>query len=285
MLARRFARLAFPLSLTLALPALGCGGSVASGQPVAADSAAIRAPVAQGAHGPLKVLGAALGDVQLRSTQRLEIEKMAVDAETRHADGRAARKDLMLAIAAQIAAGSIDRTSLQPKIDALVAALQKAQPDDRAAFEHLHAILGSDQRVAFVDALEARAHGRLRQMWAKRPMQEWADDLKLTDDQRSQLKTLFKQRFAAAHAAHDGAPWGGGLMRRGAKILEAFKQDRFVMDEVIPAADVSHGAAAMSDRVIGMAELALPILTPEQRAIAAQKLRERADPLDVDSMP
>jgi hypothetical protein len=41
----------------------------------------------------------------------------------------------------------------------------------------------------------------------------------------------------------------------------------------------------MSDRVIGMAELALPILTPEQRALAAQKLRERAEPLDVDSMP
>jgi Spy/CpxP family protein refolding chaperone len=284
MLARRFARLALPLSLALALPALGCGGSVASGQPVAADSAAMRAPVAQSAHGQLKLLGAALGDVPLRSAQRLEVEKLAADADARHADAREARKDVMLAIAEQVAAGSINRTQLQPRIDALVAALNKAQPDDRAAIERLHAILGPDQRIAFVDALEARVHERFGQMRGKHPMKEWATDLKLTDDQRAQLKALFTQRFAAAHEGHDGAPWAAHI-RRGAKILEAFKQDRFVMDEVIPAVDVSQEAAKMSERMIGMAELALPILTPEQRALAAQKIRERATPFDVDSMP
>jgi len=72
MLARRFARFVFPLSLALAVPALGCGGSVASGQPVTADSVTTRAPVAQGAHGQLKLLGTALGDVPLTRIISLE---------------------------------------------------------------------------------------------------------------------------------------------------------------------------------------------------------------------
>jgi len=279
MLARRFARFVFPLSLALAVPALGCGGSVASGQPVTADSVTTRAPVAQGAHGQLKLLGTALGDVPLTSSQRIEIEKLAADAEARRAGADAARKDLSLAIAAQVAAGSIDREALRPKMDALVAALKQTQPDDRAAFERLHAILGPDQRIAFVDALEAHARERFGQMRGKHPMKEWADDLKLSDDQRAQIKAVLAQRFAATHEAHGERPWAGH-MRRGAKILEAFKQDRFVMDEVAPAGDVSQVATKMSDHVISIAEQVLPILTSEQRAIAAQKLREHADALD-----
>src|SRR5947209_2008630 len=85
-----------------------CGGSVAE-QPQTAQSAATKAPVAQNAHGPVKMIGAALGEVALRPEQRTEIEKLASDAEARHATGSTARKDLMEALAAQVDAGKIDR--------------------------------------------------------------------------------------------------------------------------------------------------------------------------------
>src|SRR5208283_2970917 len=98
----------------------GCGGTTA-GQAVTIPGA-VRAPVAQSAHGQVKLIGEALADVPLTPEQRADIEKLAADADVRHEGARAARKELMLAIAAQIEAGAIDRAGLQPRIDALVAA-------------------------------------------------------------------------------------------------------------------------------------------------------------------
>jgi Spy/CpxP family protein refolding chaperone len=282
----RFSRFALPLSLLIAAPALGCGGTVAAQeQPASAESATTRAPVAQGAHGMVKLMGDAFGDVPLTPSQRAQIEQMASDAEARHAEAQAARKDLMLTLASQVEAGRIDRAALQPKIDAIAAAMQKAQPADRASLEQLHALLTPEQRAAFADALQSRFHGGMKAMHAghdKHPMKEWADDLKLTDEQRAQLKTIFQQRFEAAREAgreahHGGDHPGAEAHERGAKLLAAFKQDRFVMDEVAPAADIREHAAKMADHVLGTAEAALPVLTPEQRALAAQKLREHAD--------
>jgi Spy/CpxP family protein refolding chaperone len=278
------------LSLALAAPAfasVGCGGSVAA-SPAAVSGT--RAPVAQSAHGQIKFLGDALGDVPLTDAQRSQIEKLAVDADARHEQGRVARRDLLLAIAAQVEAGTIDRTALQPKIDALVAALQSTQPVDRAAFEQLHGILAPDQRVAFVDAVEARFSQLGGRGHDKLGLREWAEALKLTDAQRDQIRTVLRQSFDELKHHHDhdgdhaGAPWGDGG-HRGAKILDAFKQDKFVFDQVAPPRDPGKGAAFMTDRFVAIASQVLPILTPEQRTIAAQRLRDRAGQVDLDHIP
>jgi Spy/CpxP family protein refolding chaperone len=278
MLTRSISRFVLPLGLALAVPALGCGGGVAQAQ-AASPEPTTRAPVGQNAHGPLKVIGQALGDVPLTVSQRTRIEQLAVDADARHTDARAARKDLSLLLADQIQAGRIDRAALGPKIDVLSAALQKAQPGDRAAFEQLHAILGSDQRVAFVDALEAHI-GEMKGAWRdKHPLKQWADDLKLSADQKKQIRTALESHFSGMrdHEGRGGHGHGPDGQERGAKIFAAFKQDRFVMDEVLPPKDVSKQVAHMSDRFLGMAEAVLPLLTPEQRNLAAQKIRERSE--------
>ncbi|HEY3822030.1 MAG TPA: hypothetical protein VGL81_32915 [Polyangiaceae bacterium] len=273
-------RLLVPLAITLVTPALGCSGT-ASTEPAVATPEAVttRAPVGQATHGPLKLAGEALGDVPLTASQRAAIEKLATDTDARHVEARAARKDLVLAIAAQVQAGQIDRAALQPKIDALVAGLQKAQPADRAALEQLHAILTADQRTAFVDAMEARVGERVGHVREKRPLQQWAEDLGLTEDQRSQIKDAMKAQWKAASQGHDGAPWAHAK-EHGAKVMSAFKQDRFVMDEVSPAKDVAAKAQKMSDHMLGVAQAALPVLTAQQRVIAAQKLRDKAESLD-----
>jgi len=273
MLARTFAPLLVPLSVALVAPTLGCGGTAASA-PAAADSSAARAPVAQNAHGPVKLIGEALADVPLTAAQRAEVETLAADAEARHASVEAARRDLMLAVAAQVEAGAIDRAALRPKVDAVAAAVAAAQPADRAAFERLHALLGPDQRTAFVDALEARVHEHMAGRWREHPMKGWAAELKLTDDQRARLKGLLEAGRGGG-AAFAGGPWHEE-MGHGAKVLRAFRQDRFVMDEVAPAVDAARRASEMSDRFLGFAEQALPILTAEQRSIAARTIRERA---------
>jgi Spy/CpxP family protein refolding chaperone len=246
-----------------------------------------RAPVATSAHGPVRLLGEALGDVPLTPDQRAQIERLASDAEARHAAARAAGKDLVDALATQVQTGAIDRAALQPKVAGLASAMQAARPADRAALEQLHAILSPDQRVAFADAVEARLHGPHggpdREKGAN-PMRQWAADLNLSDEQRSRIRAILEE-------AHDQMPraehrrWGEGR-GRGAKVFEAFKQDRFVMDEAAPApADADHRAAEMGGRFLDVAAKVLPVLTPDQRAIAARKLRERAEDPHGGPMP
>ncbi len=61
---------AVPLFSLAALGATGCSGN-ATGEPaVTAQSAATKAPVAQNAHGPVKLVGNALGEVALRAWER-----------------------------------------------------------------------------------------------------------------------------------------------------------------------------------------------------------------------
>jgi Spy/CpxP family protein refolding chaperone len=269
--------LALAVVLGAAAPVLGCGGTAASEPAASAGQASTRAPVAPTAHGPVRLIGEALGDVPLSAPQRSQLEQLAADAEARHADERAARADLMNALAAQVQGGAIDRAALQPKVAALTAAVEKAQPADRAALEQLHAVLGPDQRVAFVDALKARIHERMGEVRDKHPLKRWADDLQLTDDQRAQIRSAFRAHFEGAGGEHhDGGMGGAQPMRRGAKIFAAFEQERFVLDEIAPPLDVQRIVAQKADHFLTMAELTLPVLTPSQRATAAEKLRDRA---------
>jgi Spy/CpxP family protein refolding chaperone len=282
---RSIARIALPLTLgalgvLAATSLIACGGSAA--EQTASIPGASRAPVAQSAHGEVKFLGDALGDVALTAAQRGEIEALAADAEARHSSLRLARRDLMLVIADEVGAGTIDRTALQPKIDAVALAAQSTQPADRAALERLHAVLGPDQRVAFVDAVQSRMQQRFGRFADMHPMKQWAADLNLTDEQRDQIKAALRQGFEANRGGGHGS-WAEGR-GRGAKILDAFKRDQFSMDQAAPAMDVGLRASAMTDRFVGIAIRVLPILTPEQRAIAAAKIRDRAN-ADFESIP
>jgi Spy/CpxP family protein refolding chaperone len=274
-----FKRSLVALSLVLAVPALGCGGSVTSEPPQTADTATTKAPVAVNAHGPVKLFGEALGDVPLTAAQRTQIEQLANDAEARHAGVLAARKDVMTVLATQVQAGQLDRAALQPKLDALTAAMQKAQPGDRAAFEQLHAILDPQQRTEFVDAVKAHLGAHMGEMHDKHPMKQWADDLKLTDDQRAQIKSAIMDHMHAAGAAGGGHDWKQAK-HQGEAVMAAFEQDRFVMNEVAPPRDVQAQVAKMADHMVGLVEAALPVLTPQQRVIAAQKLVEHADSIE-----
>jgi Spy/CpxP family protein refolding chaperone len=269
----RFARSLVLLVAVAGVPALGCGGAQTAG--ATSQPGAVRAPVAPNANADIKIFTDALSDVPLTPPQRSEVDKLASDADGRHGAIASARKGLELAIADQVDAGKIDRAALQPKIDAVVAAVQQTQVPDRAAFERLHAILDPDQRVAFVNALEAQIGARMGEMRHGKRMREWADALKLSDDQRSRIREMLKQHVEETHpmqAAEHGA-------ERGAKILGAFKSDRFVFDEVAPAQDLHERVAGATDRFLGLAVQVLPLLTPEQRTAASQRLRSKADSL------
>jgi hypothetical protein len=205
------------------------------------------------------------------------------DAETRHAPILEHRRDLAAALADSIERGSVDRATLQPKIDALTAEVEKVAADDRAALVKLHDLLDKDQRNAFVDALQGRfkgGHGGPREGMAK--LKQLGDDLKLTDDQRSQIKDILHQSFRDAMREHHDQAGGFKARAAGHGMLEAFRQDTLDaqqlgklggLGEVDGNARFRQLAGTHADRILGTVEKILPVLTPDQRKIAADKLR------------
>jgi hypothetical protein len=210
----------------------------------------------------------------LRPDQRASLESLAADAEARQAPSETARRDLTATIAAQVEAGALDRSALQPKIDALTAAMRAQQPGDRAAFESVHAILDPAQRVAFVEAMRSSIH-RPIEGWVKdhvgHPLDQWATELGLTDAQRATIKDTLHGVFGEHHG-----DWSHGPGHGPHGLLEAFKADTFSFDQASPAEDPGIHVTKMTGHLLDVAELALPILTPTQRGLAATKVRERA---------
>jgi Spy/CpxP family protein refolding chaperone len=282
-----------------AVPLAACSGATStSPEPSTTASSTSTGPLNVSVHGPAKHVADALATVPLRADQRATLEQMAKDAEARMEPARKARADLMVAIADQIQAGNIDKTALQPKIDALAAAHQAVQPQNRAAFEKLHDLLTPDQRLAFVNAMESRhaehaEHAQAEGQGPRGRMHKWAAELGLSQDQQDQIKQKLTARWQA-HVANattgadpSGAAADGHMIAKGHEMhqqykamLEAFKGDKFSMDQVAPAPDHKEMANGFAGHMLGMLETALPVLTPEQRAIAANKLRERAQKID-----
>ncbi len=293
----RSTAIAFVLAAS-AVPLGACSGATSTSPEPSTSTASSTStgPLAVSVHGPAKHVADALATVPLRADQRATLEQMAKDAETRMEPARKARADLMVAIADQIQAGNIDKTALQPKIDALAAAHQAVQPQNRAAFEKLHDLLTPDQRLAFVNAMESRHEQHAEHAQGEGPrgrMHKWATELGLSQDQQDQIKQKLTARWQA-HVANattgadpSGAAADGHMLAKGHEMhqqykamLEAFKGDKFSMDQVAPAPDHKEMANGFAGHMLGMLETALPVLTPDQRATAANKLRERAQKID-----
>lgn len=255
-----------------AVASVGCSGAGAEQAPQTSANALSKAPVGANTHGFVKVVGDALGEVALRPEQRTELEKLAQEAEARHGSMAAGRKDLMLAFADQVEKGSIDRAALQPKIDRIAADVEKSRPGDQAAFARVHDVLDAEQRNAFVDALQARFKGHHggKHHEGFGHMKQLADELQLTDAQKAQIKDA----FGDVHHPRDGKGFEAARakMQEGRKALETFRTDKFDVN-ALPKPELDKRVTEGTMRMVGIAEKVLPILTPEQRKIAADKLR------------
>jgi hypothetical protein len=264
-------------------PGSGAGTSAqaVTAAPVAAGAAgAAVAPLTTAVHGHLKAIADALAQVPLRADQRAEIEQLAAAGEARHQAGKTAHAAILAALADQIAAGKVDRAALQPKIDAATAQMLQSRPLDEAAFDRLHTLLEPTQRNAFVDAMESQAQARRENIRHHGAMlREWAADLKLTDAQEEQIHAGLRSQ-GADHGPGDGPDgpkhdWKA-MHDHHKAMLEAFRGEKFAMADFGPPGNAADHADKMGDHFVHIAEVALPILTPEQRGLAAAKLRAKA---------
>lgn len=295
--------LSLSVATALSVGVIACGGSVEH-EPQTSATATTKQPIGVNTHGFVKLVGEALGDVPLRAQQRTDLEKLAQDADVRHMPMVEARKDIMSTFADQVERGTIDKAALEAKVDKATADMEKARAEDRAAIAKMHGILDPEQRGLFVDALESRlkahhsANGAPHHAGHFMHMKKLAEDLKLTDDQKTQIHAIMKESFKSAVKAHMGhhadhaqadkdkpggeapAPneWHHARMapHGGKKALEAFRGDKLDLDVVAPPHDVKKMGKVGVDHITATAEKILPVLTTEQRKIAADKLRAMA---------
>jgi len=249
------------LSLSACSSGTEAGPALAAGQGVSEDPT-------EAAHWGL--LREALDKVSLRADQKTEVDQMAAAAKARHEGVRAAHAALRGAIADQVLAGKIDRAALKPQIAALLAAVDQARPDDRAALVRLHDLLDSKQRGELVDAVESSFRSRMREHHGRGGPRQWAADLNLSDAQRDQIKVAMRDQFHQNGEAMR-EQWRG-THEQGRRLLLSFREEKFTLDGAAPLFGrdkIEHGI----DRMLDLASVALPVLLPEQRTIAAQKIR------------
>jgi Spy/CpxP family protein refolding chaperone len=216
----------------------------------------------------LGLIREALDKVALRPEQKVEVDQLVTAALGRHESVRSAHADLRAAVADQVHAGKVDRAALKPQIDALLAAIDKSRPDDRAALVRLHDLLDKSQREQLVGAIESTVRARMSGHKGH-SLQKWAADLNLSDEQRDQIRAALRDRF---HRDGDGARehWRNAH-EQGRRLLQSFREDKFSLDGTVTLGHdrMEHGI----DRMIDLANVAVPLLRPDQRATAAQKIR------------
>jgi Spy/CpxP family protein refolding chaperone len=238
-----------------------------------------------GRHGRGDLLRASLRLDSLSAAQRQQIEGLVQQEKAAHANVTTARSQLLEAVAGRVAAGNVDDVALAPSVQAVEGAIQADEPGDRAALEKLHGILTPAQRVELVNKLESHEHGRREGEAHEHGRGDagpqaggegrggrgmWGRALNLTDAQKQQIEVNLK----SIGPAPDKANWKEAREAHK-RVLEAFKGDRFVMNEVAPPRDPRQIEQGV-ERVVRLAKASTPVLTPEQRATAAAKLREMA---------
>ena len=227
-------------------------------------------------HGRGGLLRASLRLDSLSAGQRQQIEALASQEKTAHENVRAARGQLMQAIASGLDTGTIDDKTLAPRVQAVEGAIQADEPSDRATLEKLHAILTPAQRVELVGRIEARGEkmqehrAEAKDAAPRANVGPWAHGLGLSDAQRAQIAANLQSSRPAVDETLRGEE-----RATHQRVLEAFKGDRFVMTELAPAKDPRLVAGEV-EGMVRIAKASAPVLTAEQRATAAEKLRTMA---------
>jgi Spy/CpxP family protein refolding chaperone len=240
---------------TLAL--LPAGVALAQDAPPQAQDGAAHGHGHHG-HGP-RLLGAALKLDSLTPAQRSQIEQLVAQRRAAEVPVRQADAQVLTVLAHQVEQAKVDDAALAPSLAAKRGAAVVAQQVDRAALVQLHAVLTPAQRTQLVDGIEARmAEGRAG--WAGKG-QPGAGRLGLTDAQRAQVR---------ANLQAEGAPTPSPEARAQRKAaLDSFRGDAF---DASALAQLGRG----EDREMRMTRALIPVLTPNQRATLADRLRHRA---------
>jgi Spy/CpxP family protein refolding chaperone len=270
---------------------VGCAGSAANTPPPATAAAATADDddVAAGLtehhryhhHGGVPLfIAMSLDTLGVSPEQRAAVEKIRAELQARMEPARAAEQSLAAALADGLAAGNIDRAQVDAAVARVTAAAAAVHDASADALNELHAALTPPQRAALVDKVESHWA-----VWQKANAEEagsanredghlatLATELGLTQNQVDEIRAAVGEAMKAVPRL-DPQEISTHLRALG----DAFRSENFDAKGLTNASGanahlVGWGAAHMAHFV----EAVAPVLTPDQRAKLADRLREHA---------
>lgn len=214
--------------------------------------------------------------------QQDQIAKIATDMHTAMQPAHDIEKQILLAIADGVAAGSVDQAKLAPMVQQLGTAAGAIHDAVAGSLDQLHQVLTAPQRQALVDKVQAHL-----QVWHHTNVDDESGnkdsgdghvdglvkELSLPQQEADQIRSAYiaavgsAPKFDRAEAdAHFKA------------FSEAFLADNFSAKSLTTGSAVnSHMATWGISRTIALYASAAPVLTPDQRTKAADQLRRNAN--------
>jgi hypothetical protein len=215
------------------------------------------------------LLRAALELSSLTAGQKDKIQTLVDQKKIASSNIHAAHAQLLEALADAVESGKANAVALAPKVRAVVTAIRASEPADRHLLEDLHATLSPDQRNALASRLEAPTQ-TAHQKSAEERRLGWVSSLVLSSAQESQIEGNVRARYEGPEPDEQDE-----MRAERMSVLEAFKGDAFVMDQVVPPKSEDDIERWVNHAVV-LAAAATPVLTAEQRTAAASILRTRA---------
>jgi Spy/CpxP family protein refolding chaperone len=273
-----------------ALAAVSCGGASANARPPAtAASASDIDEVAAGLtehhrhhhHGGVTLLIAlSLDTLGISPAERPAVEKIRRDLHARMEPARAAQQRLAAALADGVAAANLNATTVDAAIAQVSAAAATVHDASTDALNELHAVLTPPERAALVDKVEAHWS-----VWQKANAEETdpahpeggrlamlTTDLDLTQDQVEKIRAGFGERMKAVPRL-DPQEVTTHIQAFG----DAFRSEKFDAKALTGASGANaHLAGWGAAHLAHFIEAVSPVLTPDQRAEFAQRLREHS---------
>jgi Spy/CpxP family protein refolding chaperone len=273
-----------------ALAAVGCGGASANARPPAtAASASDVDEVAAGLtehhrhhhHGGVTLLVAlSLDTLGISPEQRPAVEKIRRDLHARMEPARAAQQRLAAVLADGVAAANLDATTVDAAIAQVSAAAAIVHDAATDALNELHTVLTPPERAALVDKVEAHWS-----VWQKANAEETdpanpegsrlamlTTDLGLTQDQVDKIRAGLGEGMKAVPRL-DLQEIATHIQAFG----NAFRSEKFDAKALTGANGANaHLAGWGAAHLAHFVEAVSPVLTPDQRAEFAQRLREHS---------
>jgi Spy/CpxP family protein refolding chaperone len=273
-----------------AFATVGCGGVSANTPPPATAarasdvddvSAGLMEHHRHHHHGGVTlIIALSLDTLGVSPEQRTAVEKIRSDLHARMEPARAAEQQLVTTLADGLAAANLDAASVDAAVAQVEAAAAKVHDASADALNELHAVLTPPERAALVDKVEAHwavwQKANAEQTDPRNPergqLAMLATDLGLTRNQVDKIRAGLGEGMKAMPRV-DLQEIATHLRAFG----DAFRSDKFDARVLTTANGANaHLAGWGAARLAHFIEAVSPVLTPDQRARFAQRLREHA---------
>lgn len=217
-------------------------------------------------HELARLLDGAIAVLRLEPNQAQDFENLRERLRVDDVVARQAKQAVLLALADQLEAGRVELASLQRVLTAYMAARRDLNQTFRAALDQVYRSLDPAQRQDFAESFANEVRTEVQKQLSPEWIDAFATTLKLTDEQKERLQQLIRDRETSLV----------GELERLGRALGEFPRDATAFAETFPQKLDPIYALEGALRMVQATSKISEILTPEQRELAAELLRQRA---------